>query len=117
VVAPPGPGGAVRGGQQRVELRFGEEGDERPLEALWRDREDALDRGGVLGMTKRRVAEQRADCRQASVARPDAVCALALEVIEEGADQRRVEIVDLKRRGPLAGAFAANSSSRRMVSR
>ena len=103
VVAPAGPGGAVGCGEQRVDLGFGEERDERPLEALGWDREDAADRGGVLGVLERRVVKQRADRGQAGVAGADAVAAFVLEMVEERADQRRVEIVDVQLAGLLAG--------------
>ena len=103
VVAAAGPGAAVGGGEQRVELGFGEERDQRAVEALGRDRQDALDRGGVLGVPQRGVAEQRADRGQARVAGAGAVVALVLEVIQERADQRRVEIVDVEVAGRLAG--------------
>jgi hypothetical protein len=55
VVAAAGPSAAIGCGEQRVDLGFGEERDERALEALGRDRQDALDRGGVLGVPQRGV--------------------------------------------------------------
>jgi hypothetical protein len=58
VIAPAGPVVAVGRGEQRVDLRFGQERDERPLEALGRDREHAADRLGVLGVLEGRVVEQ-----------------------------------------------------------
>ena len=74
VVAAADPGAAVGCGEQRVELGFGEERDERALVALGRDRQDALDRGGVLGVPQRGVAEQRADRGQPRVAGADRCC-------------------------------------------
>jgi hypothetical protein len=72
-----------------------------------RDREHALDRRDVLGMAERQVREQRVDCRQAVVAGADAVAASCLEMVQEGSDQRRVELVDVQfagfRSGPLGG--------------
>ena len=50
VVATADPGRLVGGVEQRLELGLGEERDERLVVALGRDREDALDRGGVLGV-------------------------------------------------------------------
>ena len=40
VVAPAGPGGRVRGGEQRVDLGLGEVGDQGAVEALGRDGQD-----------------------------------------------------------------------------
>jgi hypothetical protein len=58
VVAAAGPCRAVWSVQQRVEFGLGKEADQRPLESFGRDREDPLDRVGVLGMLERGVAEQ-----------------------------------------------------------
>ena len=118
MVASAGPGAAVGRGEQRVDLGFGEVGDQRPVEALGRDRQDARDRGGVLGVAQRGVAEQRVDRGQAGVAGADAVAALVLEVVEERADQRRVEVVEVERRWAACRcAAAAKASSSRSVSR
>jgi hypothetical protein len=57
VVATADPGGLVGSIEQRLQLEFGEERDERLVCALGRDRKDALDRGGVLGMLQRGVSE------------------------------------------------------------
>ena len=83
----------------------GEERDQRLIVALGGDRQDALDRGGVLGVTQRGVAKQRADRGQARVAGADRVAALVLEVIEERADQRCLEIVEVEIAGRLAGVL------------
>ena len=96
VVATTDPFRLVGGVEQRLELRVGEERDECLIVALGWDRQDALDRGGVLGVSQSGVAEQRADRRQARVAGADRVAALVLEVIQERADQRRLEIVDVE---------------------
>ena len=117
VVATPGPGAAVGGGEQRVDLGFGEERDQRAVAAFGRDRQDALDRVGVLGVAQRAVAKQRADRGQAGVAGAGRVAALVLEVVEERADQRGVEVVDVQIAGLLAGCAVANASSSRRVSR
>jgi hypothetical protein len=53
-------------------------------------------------MSERGVVEQRADRRQAHVARRDAVVTVVLEVLQERADQLGVEIVDVQ----LAGRSA-----------
>src|SRR5262249_10557650 len=61
VVAPPGPGGAVRGGEQRGQLGLGEPGDQRLVIPLGRKGQDPRDYSGVLGVTQCGVAEQRVD--------------------------------------------------------
>jgi len=58
VVTTSDPGGSDGRIEQRIELGVGEERDERLVKALGRDRENALDRGGVLGVLERRVFEQ-----------------------------------------------------------
>ena len=94
VIAPTSPGVAIGRGEQRLDFGFGEERDQRFLEPLGRDREHAADRFGVFGVFERCVVEQRADRGEPGVAGADAVAAVVLEVIEERADQRRVEIAD-----------------------
>src|SRR5256885_5209894 len=47
--------------EERVDLFLAEVGDERGVKALGRDRQDALDDRGVLGVAQRGVAEQRVD--------------------------------------------------------
>ena len=79
VVTPAGPGPAVGGGEERVELAGGEPGHERAVVAFERDREDALDRGGVLGMLQRGVAVERADRGQPGVPGPRGAAAIVLE--------------------------------------
>ena len=103
VIAPTGPGVAIGRGEQRLDFGFGQERDQRFLEPLGRDREHAADRVGVFGVFERCVVEQRADCGEPGVAGADAVAAFVLEVIEERADQRRVEIVEIQLAGLLAG--------------
>jgi len=96
VVAPPRPGARVAGGQQRVDLVLGEVGDHGPVEPFGRDREDPGDAVGVLGMGQRRVAEQGVDRGESGVSGADAVAALVLEVIQEAADHRCVQLVDVQ---------------------
>src|SRR6266511_274041 len=70
----------------------GAEGEVVTVEALLRDGEDALDQSRVRWLAAGREAEERVDRREPRVACPDAVAALLLEVIEEGADERRVDV-------------------------
>jgi len=55
-----------------------------------------LDRRRVFGVTQRGVAEQRVNRGEPVVAGADLVTALVLEVIEERADQRCVEVGDIQ---------------------
>src|SRR6266545_218290 len=92
VVAATESGGRVWRCEERVDFGGGEEGDEVTVEALLRDGEDALDQSRVRWLAAGREAEERVDRREPRVACPDAVAALLLEVIEEGADERRVDV-------------------------
>src|SRR5258708_24210665 len=94
VVAPPGPGGAVGGGQQRGDLVFGEVGDQGAVAALGRDGQHAGDDRGVVGVAQRGVAEQRVDGGQAGVAGGGAVTAHCFQVVQEPTDQRGVQVGD-----------------------
>ena len=53
------------------------------------------------GWRRRGVAVERVDRRQPGVAGPEAVAALLLEVVEERADQRRVEVGEVQPVGCL----------------
>jgi len=81
----------------------GEEGHGASLVALGRDRQHALNDGGVLWVVESGVAKQRSDRGQAQVARPCAVAAVTLEVIEERRDHRLVELAPSQRRWRAAG--------------
>ncbi|HLG07266.1 MAG TPA: hypothetical protein VI409_01195 [Gaiellaceae bacterium] len=105
MVAAADPGGLVGGGEQRVDLGLGEVGDQRAVEAFGRHREHALDDGGVLGVAQRGEAKQGVDRCEPGVAGADAVTALAFEVVEEGGDQGRVEIVEVELGWLGAGAL------------
>ena len=103
LVAAPEPGGAVRGAQQRLDLLLIEVGDRGALVALGGDLDHAGDRRHVLGVAEGGVAVERVDRRQPRVAGRDDVAALVLEVVEERADQRRVQVGELQAVGLLAG--------------
>ena len=64
VVAPPGPGGLVAGGEQRVDLVVGEVGDQVAFGPLGRDGQHALDRGGVFGMAAARGSRTASGSRR-----------------------------------------------------
>jgi len=54
-------------------------------------------------MAQRRVGEQRVDGGQAVVAGPDAVATLDFDMVDEGADQYGVEVLEVELGGRLAG--------------
>lgn len=66
------------------------------FEALRRNREDTRDRGRVLGMAKGGEAKQRADRGEPRIARANAVPVIVFAMIEERADQRGVELREIK---------------------
>ena len=101
-VAPPGPGRPVRSGQQGVDLDLGQVCHQPPFEALRRNGQDALDGGGMFGMAQGGIPEQRPDRGQPGVAGAHAVLSFVLQMVEEGADQRRIEIVDVELARDLA---------------
>ena len=92
MVAASGPGGAVGGVDECVELGLGEIGDQRAFVAFGPDLQDPLDRRGVFGVAQHAVAVEGADRGQARVAGPGAAAAVGFEVVQERADQRRVEL-------------------------
>ena len=58
----------------------------------------------MLGVMQREVGEERVDRRQAHVAGGRGVVPVALEVIEERPDERRVELGDVELVRRAAGA-------------
>src|SRR6186713_1373875 len=109
MVASTGPRAAVRRGEQRVDFRLGEEGDDRSLVAFGRDGQYLLDRRGVIWMMQRRIAKQRVDRGQAGVARRHAVASLAFQVVEEPGNDARTKIVDPQLADRFACALAGES--------
>ena len=75
------------------------------LVAFGGDRHDPSDRLEVLGVHERCVPVEGVDRCQPVVARPRAVAAVLFEVVEERADQRRVEVVDVQLTGLFADLF------------
>ncbi len=63
------------------------------------------------------VSEQRADGGQAGVTGADAIVPLVFQVIEEGADDRGVEVIDVQLRWLLVFLPETKTSSSRRVSR
>ena len=56
----------------------------------------------MLGFAERGEAEEGVDCGEAGVAAADAVAALVFEMVEEGADERGVEVGQIQLRGRFA---------------
>ena len=84
--------------------RLGEERDHGPVVALGGDGEDPGDDRGVLGMAQGGEAEERSVRGEAGVAGPGAVVPFDFEVLQEGADQRGVEVGGVQLGGLFAGA-------------
>jgi hypothetical protein len=98
MVAPPGPSRPNRGGKQCVEFRFGQEGNEPSVEALGGNGKHTFDHRGMLGMTERCVPEQGADRGKPNVTGAHAIFPLLLDVVEEGADECGINIVEVQLR-------------------
>src|SRR5512134_1745422 len=95
-VTPPGPVRPIRSGEKRVDFRLRQEGHEPSFEALRRNGENALDDGGTLGVPKCCVSEQGTDGSKPRIAGAHAVLSLLFQMIEKGADQGGIEIVDIE---------------------
>jgi hypothetical protein len=105
VVAAPDPRGSIRRREQRIDLAAVEVGDGGSAMACGGDLKDPGDAGGVLGVAQSGVAEQRVDRREPGVPGRGAVPALAVEVSEERADQRCVEVGEVEAAGRFAGSL------------
>lgn len=103
MIASAEPAAAIRRSEERFDLVLVEVGDERALVALGWDLDHTRDRLGVLGVAQRGVAVERVDRCQASIPRAGSIASLILEVVEESADQRRVQVAEVKLAGLLAG--------------
>ena len=103
VVAAAEPGAFVGRGEQRCDLVAIEVADGVAFIPFGGDRHHPGDRVGVLGVLERRVPVEGMDRPQAGVAGSRAVAPVFFEMLEERADQRRVEIVDVQLERLLAG--------------
>jgi hypothetical protein len=108
-VTPSDPRHAIGHRQERIDLRLSQEVDQCSLEALGLDRENAGDVRRMLRVTQGGVAEQRVDGREPSVARAHGISSLVLEVIQERANERSVDIGEVQGGGRLAGALAGKA--------
>jgi len=104
-VALAAPGGAIRCGEEGVDLLPGEVAEDGPVEALGGDGEDALGDGERGGVPKGGVPEERADRREAEVAGARAVAPGLLEVVEEREHDGGIEVLDRERGRGTSGAL------------
>ncbi len=92
-------------GEQRVDLWPIKELDGSALVAFARHRQNALAEECMGGLAQGHVAEEGTDCGQASVSCACGVAPLGLEVVEELADEARVEVFDPELRRGLSELF------------
>ena len=102
VIAASEPCRAIGSGKDRLDLGPRQEMHLRLVVSLARYREHALDKGAVGRLLEGREPEEGANGRQAQVARPDAGAPLRLEISQERADERRIQIVERQGRRRLA---------------
>jgi hypothetical protein len=107
VIASAGPGTAVAGAQQRIDLVVDEVQDQRLVVTFGRERQNAADAVGVFRMSQCREPKQRVDRGESGVAGPDAVAALAFQIVEKTADPGCVEVGDVHSRRCEPGAVGA----------
>jgi hypothetical protein len=91
-VPPACPGAEIRCRQQGIDLRTGEEGNLRPIIPLAGDRENPLDCGAAARLVQGSVLEKGTDRCQPAIAAAGAIVPILLEVVQEGAHKRGVEI-------------------------
>jgi hypothetical protein len=88
--------------EDRVDLAAGEEMHFALVVELAGDREHALDLPGIGGLLECGVTEECTDRGEAQVARLDPDRPAHLEIVEEGADERGVEVGQIEPGGRLA---------------
>jgi hypothetical protein len=101
-VAPTFPCALIWGADQSIHFGRRKKGYDRLLEVLLGNGKNLLDKGSVFWMTQSGVAEQGADRTETCVTGPGAVLTIRLQMVEEGADDDGVEIVECKVGGRLA---------------
>jgi hypothetical protein len=87
------PCSAVRGRLQGFDFWVRQIGEECALESLLRNGKDSLDDGGAGGLVQGGVAEERVQGSETGIACARAIASLMLQVIEERADERNVEVL------------------------
>jgi hypothetical protein len=98
----PAPSIGWRRIKERLDLIFGEKAEQGLVETLHRDREDALEAWEGGRIFQRRKMREGSNCREACISTANRVVALALQVIEEGQDERRVQVGQLETLGSFA---------------
>ena len=91
-IATPAPSVEVGRRQQSGHFGRSEKVDRPPRIALARHGEYPLRQGAVLGCVQRHVAERIMDSGEADVATAGAIVAFLFQMIEEGAEERSVQI-------------------------
>ncbi len=94
MIAASEPCRAIGSGKDRLDLGSRQEMHLTLVVALAWDREDALNKRAVSRLLEGGKPEERANGCQTQVARPDAGTPLRLEISEERADERHVQIVE-----------------------
>ena len=92
-VAPPGSGHSIRGGEKGPQFWFDQPGHQPPIKTLRRDHQNTFDGGGMFRIAQGGVSEQGTDRSQPGIAGPYPVFPVALQMVEEGTHQGRIEIV------------------------
>ena len=96
------PGCPIRRREDRVHLLAREKSEERAIEPLHRNREDALDRWERNRIEVRGIVKKGPQGDEAKIASPRAVSAFFLQVVEKAEDEWRVQIRQSQRHGRLA---------------
>lgn len=109
MVATVDPALAIGSGEKRFRFRRIEERHQGPLEAFVRDGQDALDERRMVRREQCRVAEQRVNGGQPSIAGAHAIVSLFLQVLEESADRRRIEVLEIEIGGGFSEPFLDES--------
>jgi hypothetical protein len=102
MIAASEPCRAIGSGKDRFDLGPRQKMHLTLVVALARYREDSLDQGAVGRLLEGREPKEGSDGGQAQVARPDAGGPLRLEISEERADERHIQIVKGEDRRGLA---------------
>ena len=94
LVPPSDPGGRIRGRNQCVDLLTREIFDQLSLVPFARNRQYPATQVCVAWFLERYIAEEGMDGCQAGIPRPDAVGTLRFKVVEELADEGRVQFFE-----------------------
>src|SRR6201984_974859 len=90
--------GRIRGVETRLQLLPQKIGDQTPIRFLERDRQDAADTFQGCRLPVFEEAEEGLDGGQTDIACHRRVFALILEILQEGADEAGVELLQCQRR-------------------